>query len=169
MTIHRKKEDRPSIIIDGVAIDAISIYDTNVPKGENPKIMARVCTTEKKEKIEIFDLDSFSLFAVKGMVNVEAKTQGELYVNYRLPKYQAQNTQHHKAYKIIEMALEARHKSPYKIDIKDKRGRSICIITQNGDNKIDLAISKIFFDIHMESDSVSKEEKALTKNHRPKL
>ncbi|MGE3320415.1 MAG: AAA family ATPase [Candidatus Berkiella sp.] len=80
-----------------------SLFDTNVPRGAEPKVFAQVDLTGDKKEIEVFNLTKLSNFVCKAKVNVNASFPDELYRDFTKGEYSFTFDKHHQAEQVLMM------------------------------------------------------------------
>jgi len=86
-----------------------SLFDTNVPRGTQPKIFADIDLTGSKKEINVFNLTKLSNFVCKANVNVNAYFPEELYRDYTKGLYSFTFDGHHQAEQVLMMVRSKPH------------------------------------------------------------
>lgn len=107
---HRDASER---ILGSIPTGVItSLFDTNVPKGTDPKVFAQVDLSGNKREIEVFNLTKLSNFVCKAKVNVNASFPEELYRDFTKGEYSFTFDGHHQADQVLMMVRSKPNANP---------------------------------------------------------
>jgi hypothetical protein len=165
-----------------------TLYDTNVSRGQKPKVLGVVDTTNGKHQIDILQLSKFSQFLAKANVNIDATFKGELYRDEKKSKHRFTFDSHYQAEQIVKLIKPAPpfKNDSYQVILKNELGQAYASIVYdernglqfkvlnkklllamlNENNKDSLILKSVVMQIHWKNmDAVRKNEYDLGKNN----